>query len=108
MVLADDSLFLAGLLSMLRERPEIELIAVQDMDRDLDRRVREIAPHVVVVDRAALDRDGGDRLARVLRGRPRTTLVALRLDRPELEVFQASRVRRATWEEFVRIVSGSR
>jgi len=106
LVLADDSLLIAGILSILRERPEIEVATVRRVGSDLHRRVREIGPHVVVMERGAIDKDGGVSLARFLREHARTTVVALRVDRPDMVVFRARRVRQATWEQLVSIVNG--
>lgn len=107
LVLADDSLLIAGVLSILRERPEIEVATVRGEGSDLLRKVREIAPDVVVMERAAIDNDGGVGLARFLREHARTTVVALRVDRPDMLVFRARRVRQATWEKLVSIVNGA-
>lgn len=108
LVLPDDSLLMAGVLSILREQPEVELTTVPSAGSDLDRHLREIVPHVVVAARAAMDQDSGVGLTRFLREHPGATLVALSLDRSELEVFRTRRVRRATLEELVSIVSGVR
>ena len=107
LILSNESLLMSGVLSILQERPEIEVATVRDAGRDLHRRIREVTPHVVVVDGAAMDKDGGLGIARFLRQYPRTTLVVLRLDRPDIEVFRARRVRQATQEELIGVVDGA-
>ncbi len=108
LVLPDDSLLMAGILSILREQPEVELTTVPSAGSDLERYLQDIVPHVVVAARAAMDQDSGMDITRFLREHPGATLVALRLDRSELEVFRTRRVRRATLGELVSIVNGAR
>jgi len=108
LVFSNHSLLISGVLSLLREHPEIEVIAGRGDEGDLYRQMREAAPEVVIIDADRGGADGGLGIPRFLRDHPDSTLLALSLDHPGMAVLRARRVGRATLEALVSIVDGAR
>ncbi len=107
LVFSNHSLLISGVLSLLREHPEIEVIAGGGDEGDLYRQMREAAPEVVIIDADRGDADGGLGIPRFLRDHPDATLLALSLDHPGMAVLRARRIGKATPEDLVSIVDGA-
>ncbi len=105
LVFTNHSLLISGLLSLLREHPEIELITGED-EGQLSRKIGEAAPEVVVIDTDQAGPEGLN-LGRFLRENPRSTLVALSLDQPGMAIVRARRVPKASWESLLSVVDGA-
>jgi len=108
LVFNNHSLLGSGVFSLLREHPEIEVIAAGGDEGELYRQMREAAPEVVIIDADRGGEAGGLGITRFLRDHPRSTLIALSLDHPGMAVLRARRVGRATLEALVSIVDGAR
>ena len=106
LVFSNHSLLISGVLRLLRERPEIELIAAGGDEGELYRELREAAPQVVIIDAGRAGEEGSLGITRFLRDNPRSALIALSLDQPGMAVLQARRVTAATLEDLVSIVDG--
>ncbi len=106
LVFGNHSLLISGVLSLLREHPEIELITGGD-EGELYQKIREAAPQVVVVDAGQVGGNGGLNITRVLRENPGSTLVALSLDQPGIAVLRSRQMTRATWEGLLGILDGA-
>lgn len=105
-VFSSHSLLISGVLSLLREHPEIDLITGGD-EGELSRRIREAAPEVVVVDAGQAGEDMGLTITRFLRDHPGSTLIALSLDQPGIAVLRSQRLKAATWEGLLGILDGT-
>ncbi len=108
LVFSNHSLLVSGVISLLQEHPEIEVIAARGDEGELYRRMREAAPQVVIIDADRGGEAGGLGITRFLRDHPRSTLIALSLDHPGMAVLRVRVVRGATAEELVSIVDGAR
>lgn len=106
LVFGNHSLLISGVLSLLREHPEIELITGGD-EGELYHKIREAAPQVVVVDAGQVGGNGGLNITRFLRENPGSTLVALSLDQPGIAVLRSRQMTRATWESLLGILDGA-
>ncbi|MBI4259444.1 MAG: hypothetical protein HY658_02655 [Actinobacteria bacterium] len=107
----DGSLLTLGLASVLREQAGIDVVTVNPARGRVYRQVREARPDVVII------ANGGARtglpegvlsVQRLLEDNPRSTVIALSLVRPEMEVFRARRVRGATVEDLLQALEGAR
>lgn len=104
----DGSLLTSGVTSVLRERPDIDLVAVDGARDNVYRRVRDARPHVVIVGVEAVEDHAGLSIERMLKDNPRCTVVALSLSTPEMQVFRARQVRGATVDDLLRVLQGAR
>ncbi len=107
LVLANQSLLMSGVLSVLQECPGIDLVTAGGDAVELERRILRLAPDVVVMESPEADEPGGVSIGNLLRENPRATLVTLRVDRPDMEVFRSDRIRGATLERLLSVVGGA-
>lgn len=105
-IVANGSLLLSGIVSLVREAPEIEALAVRQDSEDFYDDLRAAAPEVIVVDAAIAADDEHVSVARLLRDCPRARIVAVGVDRPEMAVYRSRRVKRASVRDFLATLLG--
>lgn len=104
-MVTEGSLLTSGITSVLREQPDIDLLTIEGGGQ-IYRRIRNAGPDVVIVDG---DRGlGGLSVDRLLQENPRSTVVALSLDHPEMSVFRSQRVSRPTADDLLRVLGRAR
>ena len=104
-MVTEGSLLTSGVRSVLRERPDIDLLTIEGRGQ-IYRRIRDAGPDVVIVDGDHEPR--GLSVDRLLQENPRSTVVALSLDQPEMSVFRAQRVSRPTPDDLLRVLGRAR
>ncbi len=104
-MVTEGSLLTSGVTSVLRERADIDLLTIEGGGQ-IYRRIRNAGPDVVIVDG---DHDlAGLSVDRLLQENPRSTVVTLSLDQPEMSVFRAQRVSRPTVDDLLRVLGRAR
>lgn len=114
----DGSLLTSGVTSVLCEHAGINVVMVNRTGGQVYRRIREARPDVVIIADGGADADQPERglsvaerglsVQRLLQDNPRSTVIALSLGRPEMEVFRARRVSEATVEDLLQALEGAR
>lgn len=108
LVLLNASLLMSGVLKLLQGQTELSVDTAKGHEDDLHRRIRDMAPDFVVVNAKLVGEGREFSITRCLRENPRTTIIALSLDHPDIEVFRARQVRHATLDSLLKVMEGAR
>ncbi|MBI4293083.1 MAG: response regulator transcription factor [Betaproteobacteria bacterium] len=91
LIAEDHTLVRAGLVALLRQNPEFEIVGESDNGRDAIQAVGELRPHVVVMDLTMPGMNGMEAISDIKRRYPDTRVLVLTLHKTEEFVFASLR-----------------
>jgi NarL family two-component system response regulator LiaR len=91
MIVDDHDLFRTGLSSLLRARPEFDVVAQASGGQMAVRLAQELRPEVILMDRSMPDLGGEDATRQILEANPDCRILILTVDTDELSVASAVR-----------------
>ncbi len=103
----DGSLLSGGVLSVLREHANIDLVVIEEGRGRVYRRIQKAWPQVIIVPAERAGDGWGLSIQRLLQENPRSTVVTLSLNRPEMQMFRARQVDGATADDLLRLLEGA-
>lgn len=103
----DGSLLSGGVLSVLREHADIDLVVIEEGRGRVYRRIQKAWPQVIIVPAERAGDGRGLSIQRLLQENPRSTVVTLSLNRPEMQMFRARQVDGATADDLLRLLEGA-
>lgn len=108
MVLKNDTLFMAAVLSLLREQPTLEVLGIATGDKELRAKMCGFSPDVVVLAAKAPDIGRNSSLSTILQGYPEVPVVALNESTSEIRTYLGQRViSSATAADLLSIIAGT-
>ncbi|MBI4494612.1 MAG: hypothetical protein HY690_17685 [Chloroflexi bacterium] len=107
LLLSNGSLLTASVLRLLEGVEELELELLAADDPEASARIDHFAPQVIVLD-AGGPPVGRELVARMLLALPRTRVIALNLERADMEVYRAQRVSGASLHTLLEAIHGKR
>lgn len=103
LVLGEKTLYSEGVIRLLQEQPDLEVVAVDPRDPDAAVQLPDPGAHVIVV--FSRDRAGAPpEMAKLLRGSRDARIIYAGLEQPELEVYRSEGVAAASAPELLAAI----
>lgn len=102
------SLLASGVASLLRGVPDIELLPVREEGESVYERIRTSEADVIVVEAGRAQNGPPISIDRLLRDNPRARVIALGLDRLDLDVYRSERVECASVADLLATIQETR